>query len=349
MSLPLSVWRILDANLNRALEGLRVVEDFLRLDQEDRYLAGCCKTLRHQLAEIAQDFPSPALLLSRDSQADVGRLTKAADEFTRADLSQVIRASWKRCQQALRCLEEYGKLVTPQVGERIEALRYEAYTLEKACYTTSRGRSDFALIPLCVLLDARESLDAFQRIAEELIAAHVPLVQLRLKNLSDREWLTRARTLRAATRGTGTRMIVNDRVDIAALVGADGVHLGQDDLQVSEARRIVGPDCWIGVSTHNLTQVHQAVRDGADYLGAGPTFPSTTKAFDTWAGTAFLQQVASEVTLPTFAIGGITLENLPQVLATGVRRIAVQGSLLQATNPGAVAREFLKILSAGPR
>src|SRR4051794_10471359 len=102
---------------------------------------------------------------------------------------------------------------------------------------------------------------------------------MREKDLPDRELLERARQLRQWTRQAGVLFIVNDRPDIARLVEADGVHLGQDDLPVREARRILGPDALVGVSTHNLEQVRQAILDGASYLGVGPTFPSKTKEF----------------------------------------------------------------------
>ena len=107
----------------------------------------------------------------------------------------------------------------------------------------------------------------------------------------------------------GSLAIVNDRADVAAIVGADGVHLGQDDLSVKDARAIVGPRMLVGVSTHNIDQARTAVLDGANYLGAGPTFASRTKAFDDFAGLDYLREVAAEIRLPTFAIGGIGIEN----------------------------------------
>ena len=111
--------------------------------------------------------------------------------------------------------------------------------------------------------------------------------------------------------------IINDRADIAAAVGADGVHVGQEDLSVKDARAIVGTRMLIGVSTHNIEQARAAVLDGANYLGAGPTFASRTKSFDDFAGLDYLREVSSEIRLPTFAIGGITAENLPSVMAAG--------------------------------
>src|SRR5205823_5073266 len=114
------------------------------------------------------------------------------------------------------------------------------------------------------------------------------------KSLSDRQLLERARQVRRWTRAAGVLFIMNDRPDIARLAEADGVHVGQDELPVKEVRRIVGPDVLVGVSTHNLDQVRQAILDGANYLGVGPTFPSGTKSFDEFPGRHFVRQVALE-------------------------------------------------------
>jgi thiamine-phosphate pyrophosphorylase len=170
------------------------------------------------------------------------------------------------------------------------------------------------------------------------------VLQLRDKRLADRELLERARQLRALTRGTPTLFILNDRPDLAELADADGVHVGQEELAIAEVRRILGPQRLIGVSTHSLDQARQAVLDGADYIGCGPTFPSETKAFAGFPGPELLRQVAAEITLPAFAIGGITLENLPAVLQTGFRRIAVSGAITSAAEPDQQVRRLLACL-----
>jgi thiamine-phosphate pyrophosphorylase len=138
--------------------------------------------------------------------------------------------------------------------------------------------------------------------------------------------------------------IVNDRADVAAIVNADGVHVGQEDLSVKDARAIVGPRMLIGVSTHNIEQARAAVLDGADYLGAGPTFASRTKSFDEFAGLDYLQQVSAETQLPTFAIGGIAAENVGKVLDAGITRVAVGAAIVEAIDVGAAARELNEIL-----
>ena len=140
---------------------------------------------------------------------------------------------------------------------------------------------------------------------------------------------------------------MNDRPDLAVLSGADGVHVGQDELTVKDARRILGPSGLIGVSTHSLEQARAAVLDGANYIGVGPTFPSGTKQFAEFTGIELLRAVQAEIRLPAFAIGGITEENLPQVLATGFRRVAVSGAIADADDPAAAASAHCSQMLAG--
>ncbi len=176
------------------------------------------------------------------------------------------------------------------------------------------------------------------------LSAGVKLIQMREKSLPDREFIEHARRLRAWTSDANALLIVNDRPDIAVLAEADGVHIGQEELSVRDARRIVGPDRLIGVSTHNIEQARQAVLDGADYLGVGPTFPSGTKSFESFAGLDFIRQVAAEISLPWFAIGGVDANTITAVMDAGARRIAVSGAILTATDPHAAASELLKAL-----
>jgi thiamine-phosphate pyrophosphorylase len=175
------------------------------------------------------------------------------------------------------------------------------------------------------------------------------MIQLRDKQLDDRELVARARLLRQATCDWPTLAIVNDRPDVAAAAQADGVHLGQDDLPVKDARSIVGPRMLIGVSTHHIEQARAAVLDGANYLGAGPTFPSRTKSFDAFAGLAYLRELAAENGLPVFAIGGIDADNLPQVIEAGVTRVAVGAAVTGIGEPGVAVRKLSGMLTEPDR
>lgn len=341
--------RIIDANTNRSLEGLRVVEDFARFRLNDKHLASLYKESRHELVTALASLPQQALLAARDTSGDVGTQIEASDEYSRDSAVDVAVASQKRVEQALRCIEEYAKTVAHDVASAVEQLRYRVYSLGKAVAATAASHAKLSETKLYVLVDARPSLDAFDQLVRALTDAKVDVIQLRDKQLCDRELIARGHALRKITLGTNTLFIVNDRPDIAAIVGADGVHVGQAELSTSEARSILGPNRLIGVSTHSIEQSRQAVLDGADYIGCGPTFPSQTKQFEDFPGMGFLQAVADEISLPAFAIGGITPDNLPQVLEAGFQRIAVSNCVTAASSPRAVVRKMKASLSRRSR
>ncbi|HEY2893104.1 MAG TPA: thiamine phosphate synthase [Pirellulales bacterium] len=342
----LATLRILDAAANRASEGLRVVEDFVRLGLDDRHLTGLAKQIRHDLAEAMSAVTTQERLAARDTIEDVGTELTTAAELARESPAAVARASFKRAQQALRTLEEYGKLVPELPRGAFEQLRYRLYTLERAVGITDDSVRRLSLARLCVLIDAGASQPALEDLVDSLVACGVPMLQLREKNLPDLVLLERARLIRQLTLDTETLFIVNDRADLAYLAQADGVHLGQDDISVKEARCIVGPRALVGVSTHSIEQARAAVLSGANYIGVGPTFPSTTKLFEAFPGVELLRAVAAEIRLPAFAIGGIAAANLPQVLEAGFKRVAVSGAVIGAAEPAAAAARLLSALSA---
>jgi thiamine-phosphate pyrophosphorylase len=311
-------------------------------------------------------LPQEHLLSARETQADVGTTVATPSEARRDSLSDIAEANWRRVQQALRAMEEFAKLICPELAATSESLRYRAYTLAKACKITADSQNRLQGSRLYVLIDGGTSESDFAKRVGELVAAGVHVIQLRDKTLDDRTLLTRARLLRRIIDENGNParqeprppnleprvpnpeppplFIVNDRPDLAVRARADGVHLGQGELTVYDARQIVGPEMLIGISTHNIQQARQAVLDGANYLCCGPTFPSGTKHFDHFPGLEFLRQVATEIALPAFAIGGITLEKLPQVVSTGFTRVAVGGAVASAAVGSDVASRFLTAL-----
>lgn len=337
----ISVLRIIDAAANRAGEGLRVVEDFVRFALDDAHLTCLAKQLRHDLTAALSPFSTSDRLAARETSADVGTDISTSAERNRPDALAVVVASFQRLQQAIRSLEEFAKLIEPDIAAQLESFRYRAYTLERAVVTTGNSAARLAGARLYVLVDGRGSAEEFCNLAETLVDAGVHILQLRDKRLDDRQLLARARQLREITSGSATLLVINDRPDIAALVRADGVHVGQDELGVKEVRQIVGPQMFIGVSTHSIAQARKAVVDGANCIGVGPTFPSETKEFPEFAGLEFARQVAGEIRLPAFAIGGIGPKNLAEVLATGICRVAVSSAVIAAADPAAAARQML--------
>ena len=276
--------RILDAAANRAAEGLRVVEDYLRFALDDQHLTSLAKQLRHELAEAVARIPSAERLAARDTLSDVGTDLSTPSESSRSDLAAVVAASFKRVQQSLRSLEECSKLTDASLATVFESFRYRCYSLEKAADLTAESLRRLDRTRLYVLIDGRSSAADFTTFVRSLIAAGADAIQLRDKRLSDRELLARARQLRELTENSSTLFIMNDRPDLAVLSRADGVHIGQVELTVKDARTIVGPRTLVGVSTHSIEQARQAVLDGASYLGIGPTFPSRHEVVRTFCG-----------------------------------------------------------------
>jgi thiamine-phosphate pyrophosphorylase len=336
--------RIVDANLNRGREALRVLDDYSRFSLSDRVLTEQFKTVRHRLAEATNLLSAATLLAARDTPNDVGTEITVSSEYTRGSAGQVAAVNLKRLQESLRSAEEFGKVLSGDFARAVEAIRYETYTLERAILRGGDARTRLADARLYVLLTGSQCTAALDWTIQQAAEGGADVFQLREKTLTDRELIDRATRMRKWTRDAGVLFVMNDRPDIAKLVGADGVHLGQDDLPVAAARRIVGPDVLIGVSTHNIEQVRRAVLDGADYLGVGPTFPSNTKSFDHFPGLEFVHEAAAETSLPAFALGGIGLGNVAEVVKAGARRIAVSSAIATANDPQAAAAALKRAL-----
>ncbi len=362
METPGNIYRVLDANLNRAGEAVRVIEDCARFVMDHPVLAQEAKALRHRLRRAAEnlEIPFDEFLAARDTADDVGTLLGGVGDADRATLPELLRANFRRLTESLRTLEEYAKLLR-KPWSPFEQLRYEAYELEKSFAHSKQKpgqkRASLEDVLLCVLVShspstklpdlsgsnrrsGRPALEAL----EEVLAGGCRMVQLREKDLPDRELLELAAEARHMTHQAGALLIINDRADVARLVGADGVHVGQTDLPINDARRIIGFDRLVGASTHSGEQALEAESAGADYIGVGPVFCSPTKPELGSSGTELVQAVA-DVRIPFFAIGGITVENLPRVLAAGASRVAVGSAIIESDDICEMTRAFIKALS----
>jgi thiamine-phosphate pyrophosphorylase len=200
---------------------------------------------------------------------------------------------------------------------------------------------------LYVILDAGMLTEPAGHTAQKLMDAGVKLLQYRAKNVAARELWNESRAIAEAARRANCIFIVNDRPDVAYLAGADGVHVGQDDLGVEQARRVIGSDRWVGVSTHGPEQFEKAAASSADYIAVGPIFQTSSKANpDPVVGTELLRRVRALTGKPIVAIGGITLERAADVIAAGADSVAVISDILKAKDPVGVAREFIRRLDA---
>ena len=344
-----ATYRILDASANRAAEGLRCLEEFARFARDDASLTAELKQLRHELAAAMGRLDRLALLSARNTAGDVGTSVRTPTEYARCSTQDVVAAATSRTQQAMRCLEEYSKTLDVEVAGRIEQIRYRFYDLaaqaELAVIAAPR-HEQLRHARLYVLIDAQASEEAFAANVRRLASGGVDILQLRDRGQADRVLYQRARLGTAIAREHQTLFIVNDRADLAVAADADGVHVGQDELPAEAARQIVGRGRLVGISTHSLAQAREAVANGADYIGCGPVFAGTTKQFDAYVGTELLNEIANEIDLPAFAIGGIDRQNIPQVIAAGFRRIAVTGAIRDATDATAAIRALQQQLRA---
>lgn len=179
---------------------------------------------------------------------------------------------------------------------------------------------------------------------QEALRAGVDVIQLREKNISSAEYLCRAKILVEMAQNTGTKVIINDRVDIALLSGADGVHLGQDDVPAQDARRLMGSGKVIGVTAKTQEQAKAAEAAGADYLGSGAWFPTSTKQDAVPITQERYREILEAVSIPDVAVGGITVENCGVPLACGCDGLAVSSGIMKATDISGTVQRFRRIL-----
>jgi thiamine-phosphate pyrophosphorylase len=347
--------RMTDANANRAREALRVMEDYARFALNDQELSRQLKEIRHHLAETLATPPLNEAILSRDTGGDVGRQNKTEAELTRESLGNVVIAAGKRLSESLRVLEECSKTVNTAAAQRFEQLRYQGYILEQVLTrhaANAPARDRFSKVRLYVLITESVCSNgrAWETAIDHVLAAapdpQQVCLQLREKTLPDSELLRRAGIVAQKCRRLGAISIINDRPDIALLADADGIHVGQSDLPCSEARKLLGPEKIIGVSTGRLAQATEAARNGATYIAVGPMFPTTTKHKERIAGPTYASEARTALpAVPIVAIGGITLDNVNQVTGAGVKTVAVCSSILANSDPAAATTQFLQRLS----
>lgn len=328
-----AVCRILDANLDRAREGLRIIEEWCRFGLESASLSAECKQMRQELAR----WHSSELRAARDTPGDPGTELTHPGEETRMSLQHVLQANFSRVEEALRVLEEYGKLYHPDMGVACKQMRYRVYVLESNLLAYQRHQK---LLRARLYLITSESEHLFE-IVEAALEGGVNIVQYRDKTAEDAQRIENGCKLRQLCHRYGALFIMNDRVDLAIAVDADGVHLGQQDIPFALARQLLGPHKIIGRSTTNPEEMERAIAEGADYIGVGPVFPTPTKPNKPAAGFDYVTYAARQSPLPWFAIGGIDMSNINEVLAAGAERVAVVRAIMEAEQPTLVCQYFV--------
>ena len=350
---------MIDANLNRAREAARVLEDVARFALNDRAVSEEAKSIRHALRTVAARLDQVLLAgwreSLRDVDGDVGTSIKANDEGVREGMHAIVLANAARLTEALRVIEESAKALGSECWRDAEALRYRAYALEQCLIARLHAHSG-AQWSVCVILTRQACALPWTEVLDQALAAGADCIQIREKLAPTGDFLEHAsrvvQRVRAGAGGgaSGTpcpSVIINDRIDIAIASGADGVHLGQDDMPVKSARRSFGRSLLVGCSTHDCTEARAAVDAGADYCGVGTMFASRTKVRPL-SGVQYLRDYLQEfASTPHLAIGGIECENIDELRAAGCRGVAVSSAVCGSSSPGEVVASLLRRVAAG--
>ncbi|MBH8571996.1 thiamine phosphate synthase [Nostocaceae cyanobacterium CENA369] len=331
------VYRILDANLDRAREGLRIIEEWCRFGLNNAQLSGECKHLRQEIAV----WHTTELRAARNTPGDRGTELTHPQEEQRSSVKSLLQANFCRVQEALRVLEEYGKLHHPNMGPAFKQMRYRVYTLESNLMGYQRQQ----MLWRSRLYLVTSPTETLLTTVEAALKGGLTLVQYRDKTADDSLRLEQATKLCQLCHSYGALFVVNDRVDLALAVDADGVHLGQQDMPIATARQLLGPQRLIGRSTTNPDEMQQAIAEGADYIGVGPVYETPTKLGKAAAGLEYVSYAAANSSIPWFAIGGIDANNINDAIDAGAERVAVVRSLMQAEQPTLVTQYLLSQLN----
>lgn len=325
-----SIYRIIDANINRLLEGLRTLEEIPRFIFDDAKLTEKFKQLRIKVKNAINNFGLgyDKLINSRDSNEDVGRSLYPESEASRMSITEIITSNLRRCTEASRALEEFGKLLKPEIGKSFKEIRYELYCLEKEMLEkqilidiSNKLNFDLYVITDPDALTGRSPVSA----VKDAIKGGCRMIQLRDKKVKIGQYYDWAKKISIICKKANAAFIVNDYIDICQAVDADGVHLGQDDVPVSVARNLLGGDKIIGLSTHNFEQAKAGAKSGADYISIGPIFKTPSKPNTKSLGIEIVKKITKDksINIPFVAIGGINQNNLKDVVKAGAERVAV--------------------------
>jgi len=326
-----NMFRIIDANANRISEGLRALEDYFRFASPDITLNAKLRNLRHDIRESLKEFDD-MMISSRESLNDNGlKLSQSSEIDIRTSGKEFVTANFKRIQEALRSVEENLKLLKKNDrAKSVEAIRFSVYDLEKQAFSKLKRTLPAGIYCITAEEFSKGRTNLFM--VKEMLSAGIKIIQYREKEerKSRQSMLEECREIRKMTRDAGAIFIVNDYLDIALLSDADGIHCGQDDLTVSDIRKL-SSTLMIGISASSLPQMQKAVSDGADYVGIGPVFSTKTKkdASDP-VGLKHLSYASKNLNIPFVAIGGIKEHNLEQVLNAGASIVSIITEITEA-------------------
>jgi thiamine-phosphate pyrophosphorylase len=300
------------------------------------------KSFRHALRQMWAN-KGQQLLQSRNVTTDEGQYVEAKDEYRRESEDHIIKANVSRAQEAMRVLEEFSKMESTSQAKDCEKMRYRLYELEK---TLMSERPSYPKKALYILITKSLCLGAPLDILEQVCLGGADVVQLREKEMEDGEFLKWIREAKEVTDRHGIPLIVNDRIHLAILSDAAGVHMGQGDLSTKDARSLLKPSQWLGRSTHGMEEASQAEEEGADYIGVGPLFLTNTKRHRVSVGVKYLRDVEANLDIPYVGIGAVNREHWDEILAAKPRGLAICTAIIGHENPEDETRYYKTSLEA---
>jgi len=255
------------------------------------------------------------------------------EQINRKTSEQIISSNSARVQEALRVIEEFSRLHNNELSIIASEIRYEIYTIEIDLLSLSKHKKSEEILKqndLYIITDQKENL---LEIIEEILIAGVRIIQHRFKKGTDQDHLQEAIQIKNLCKRYNSLFIVNDRLDIALASNADGIHLGQDDLDLKTARKLLGYSKIVGISANNAIDISNALKEGCDYLGIGPVFETTTKKKKMPLGIENIKTLTKDLNIPWFAIGGIKSNNISYLKRNGLKKVALVSQLMNSEDP----------------
>ena len=337
----LRIFQIIDANLDRAREGLRVLEDWARFGLGENDYVKRIKNFRQILGKNHLEIYKK----TRNYIEDRSKGLTHIEQFNRKTSEQIISSNAARVQEALRVIEEFSRLHNHELSKIASDIRYEIYTLEIDLLISSKCKNSERILKendLYVITDQKENL---LETIEAILSVGVKIIQHRFKKGTDKENLQEAIQIKNLCNRYNALLIINDRVDIALAANADGIHLGQDDLDLKNARKLLGFSKIIGISANNEIDISNAVKEGCNYIGIGPVFKTKTKKGKKPLGIDKIKTLTKNINIPWFAIGGITTNNITYLKSNGFKKVALVSQIMNSEDPKEDAIMILKELS----
>lgn len=333
--------QIIDANLDRAREGLRVLEDWARFALGRKDLVKKLKNFRQKLGEShLKEYKS-----SRNFLEDECTGLSHPQQFKRNKIEDIISANSARIQESCRVIEEFARNQNNALARNASTIRYETYKLEIELLEANLNREMTKILLENDLYFITSQCPDLQEKIKSALEGGVKIIQHRFKKGTDLEHLEEATKISNLCKEYQALFIVNDRIDIALSCNADGVHLGQDDIDLKAARKILGYSKIIGISANNKSDICKAINDGSDYIGIGPVFETSIKKNKSPLGYERIKKLTKNISIPWFAIGGITSENISLLTKNGIKKVAIISDILYSDNPKEKAIMIIKTLS----